>query len=102
MDINEFSVYVINNMSRATIGNALNIVNKFTGSEPEFKFEDFIAGIESYTNKLMSDNYNKNVCYKIFVLIDKTMTKYKSNIKYNKTFVMNDFIINLWRIMNGH
>lgn len=102
MEVNEFAKYVVDNMCRATVGNALNIVNKFNGPEAIYKFEDFIVEMEKYINKLVADNYDKNICYKVFTLINKTMAKYNSTVKYNKTFILNDFIIDLWRTMNGH
>lgn len=103
MDVNEFAEYVINNMCRATIGNALNIAKSFNDPEhPTYKFEEFINSVEKYLNSLLAGGYNKQVCYKVFVLADNTMKKYNSNIKYNKSFIIDDFIIELWRIMNGH
>lgn len=100
MDVKEYAKFVIDNMCRATVGNALNIVSKL--DDPEFyKFEDFAVELQKYVVTLLSSDFNKDKCYAVLSLISATLKKYRSNIKYNKTFILNDFIIDLWRILNG-
>lgn len=101
MEVNEFAKFVLDNLTRATIGNTLNISNKLDCSD-YYKFTDFLEEIQKYTEKLLLDGFDKNKCYEILVLANKTLKKYKSEVKYNKTYIINDFVINLWRIMNGH
>lgn len=101
MDVKEFAKFVIDNMCRATIGNALNIVNKLDNPE-YYNFEEFIVELQKYVASLLTTDFSKDKCYSILSLISTTVKKYRSNIKYNKTFILNDFIIDLWRIMNGH
>lgn len=101
MEVNEFAKFVLDNLTRATIGNTLNISNKLDCSD-YYKFTDFLEEIQKYTEKLLLDGFDKNKCYEILVLVNKTLKKYKSEVKYNKTYIINDFVINLWRIMNGH
>lgn len=101
MEVKEFSKYVVDNLGRATVGNALNIINRLSEIAPA-TFVDFVNEVIKYSETLMSNGtLNKNTCYKIVVLSNKILTKYNSDVKYNKTFIMNDFIIDLWRIING-
>ena len=53
MDVVEYAKYVINNMSRATIGNALNISNKFSN---EYDFKEFLVSISKYLETLLATN----------------------------------------------
>lgn len=102
MEVNEFAKFVIDNMGRATAGNALNIVNKLDNPE-YYKFSDFAVELQKYIAAILADgSYNKDKCYEMLVLLDKTIQKYNSPIKYNKTFIINDFILELWRIIHGH
>lgn len=101
MEVNEFAKFVLDNLTRATIGNTLNISNKLDCPD-YYKFIDFLDEIQKYTEKLLLDGFDKNKCYEILVLANKTLKKYKSEVKYNKTYIINDFVIDLWRIMNGH
>lgn len=101
MEVNEFAKFVIDNMHKATVGNALNIALKLDNPE-YYAFDSFLIELEKYCTTILQDGFNKNKCYSIFTLINNTLNKYNSPIKYNKTFIINDFIIDLWRIMNEH
>lgn len=101
MEVAEFAKHVIDNMHKATVGNALNIALKL--DNPEFySFKVFLNEMEKYCYQVLQDGFNKQKCYCIFALINKTLKKYNSEIKYNKTFIINDFVIDLWRIMNEY
>ena len=100
MDIKDYSKYVLDNMNRATLGNALNIALKFNS---EYKFENFIDNIiiqckfEILENKHDDDKY-----YKILGIAYNSLKYYKSSINYNKSFIIDDFIIDLWKVLNGY
>lgn len=100
MDVKEFSKYVLDNINRATLSNAMNIANKI--DKPEFySFNDFIIGLENYTVDLLKLNKKSpNICYNILSCVDKHRKRYNSDIKYNKLFIIDDLLIDLWRIVN--
>ena len=100
MTVEEFSKYVIDNMPRATIGNALNISLRINGTE--YEFPSFIKGVEAYISEcLIKGKGVKEKSYGIFYICNKYLKQYNSSFNYNKEYIINDFIIDLWRIMNG-
>lgn len=99
MTVSEYAKYVVSNMNRATLGNALNIVKKF---ETEYNFVDFLASVDSYVLQVLNSNLlDKSKCYNILYLTNNALKKYNSNFNYNKNFIMDDFIIDLWGVING-
>lgn len=101
MTLEEFSKYVIDNMTRATVGNALNISLRINGSG--YQFVDFIKGVETYiADCIVKNKLTKDKCYGIFYICNKYLKQYNSTFNYNKEYIINDFIIDLWRILNGN
>ena len=99
MTVSEYAKYVVSNMNRATLGNALNIVKKF---ETEYNFVDFLTSVDSYVLQVLNSNLlDKSKCYNILYLTSNALKKYNSNFNYNKNFIMYDFIIDLWGVING-
>jgi hypothetical protein len=99
MRVDEYAKYVINNMNRATLGNALNISNKFNS---EYNFIEFLNFINTYIEDVMvSKLLQKDKCYNILYLSNKAFKMYNSDFNYNKTFIIDDFIIELWQVLNG-
>lgn len=101
MDVRDYAKYTIDNLSRATLSNALNISSKLD-VQGGYLFTDFANNIYSYTITLLdSGKLNVNKCYDILSITNSALKKYNSNIKYNKLFIKDDYIINLWRVING-
>ena len=101
MNVKDYAKYVVDNMSRATIGNALRIGLKLD-VEDGYNFLEFLKEIELYITTLVSQNkYDKNKCYAICTIISEATRKYNSNINYTKKYIINDFIIDLWKIIEG-
>lgn len=101
MTIQEFAKYVIGNMRRATLGNAMNIADKL--DNPQFyTFLDFIDNAYNYTIELLKDDRaNKDKCYSLLHLFKTLKDKYNSDFKYNKKFIIDDLVIEMWGIING-
>lgn len=101
MLVNEFARYVINNMGRATLGNALNIANRF--SSGDYNFIEFLNQVNVYVADLLKSNtLNSIKCYNILSITDKTLKLYNSEFNYNKSFIVDDFIIDIWSVLNGN
>lgn len=99
MNTHDYSRYIINNITRATIGNALKISDKI---DTEYKFLDMLNEICLYIDELIiNGNLNKECCYSIYYIINKYKKQYNSSFNYNKKYIINDFIIDLWKIMNN-
>ena len=100
MNTKEYAKYVVDNMHRATLPNALNIAKKF---DVDYNFEEFLTEMELYVQSLIQQNkFDIHKCYRMCIIIQNTLSKYKSEIKYNKTFIFNDFIIDLWKVFDGN
>ena len=101
MTVEDYAKYVINNITRATIGNALKISDKLD-TDNNYKFLDFINYFSTYICELNKDGkLNNDKFYSIMYIINNCINKYNSNINYNKRFIINDFIIDFWKIMEG-
>lgn len=100
MNIQQFSAYVIENMHRATLANALNIADKLDNAD-YYPFTDFTKSITVYVagTEVAKRIGNVKMC-RIIALIYDIMKKYNSDIKYNKRMLIDSFIISLWQIMN--
>ena len=100
MTVEEFSKYFIDNISRATVSNALKVTIKV--NDTDYMFNDFVKGIITYTETCIKENrFKPSICYGILYICDKYSRKYNSEIKYSKEYIVNDFIIDLWRLVNG-
>jgi len=100
MTVGEFSKYFIDNISRATVSNALKVTIKV--NDTDYMFNDFIRGIITYIENCIKENrFTPEKCYGIIYLCNKALKKFNSEIKYSKEYIVNDFIIDLWRLMNG-
>lgn len=102
LTVEEYAKYVVTNIGRAQLPNAYKIAENFEGPGC-FDFEMFLKYMVPYIEDLIKENrLDINKCYAMLVLINTTLTKYKSPFKYNKTFLVDDFIMDLWRIAGGH
>ena len=98
MEIYDYAKYIINNITRATIGNALKISDKIDST---YKFIDLINNICKYIDELILNNrLEKEKCYSIYYIINKYTKLYNSQFS-TKKYIINDFIIDLWKIMNS-
>lgn len=99
----EYAKYTLDNLSRATLGNALNIASKID-TENCYKFKDFIDGLNDYSLKLLENansDLDKNKCFDLLHTINKYDKMYNDDtVKYNKYFIIDNLIIDLWDITN--
>lgn len=101
MSISDYARYIINNITRATIGNALRIGDKID-IDGGYKFDELLNNICIYIDELiLNKNLSKEKCYSIYYIINLYKKQYLSEIKYNKKYIINSFIIDLWKIMNS-
>ena len=71
MNVTDFAKYVIDNMHRATLANAMNIAEKIDNEE-YYAFKDFTDNVNTYvSNALQDDKINNMQAYKILGCIDK-------------------------------
>ena len=98
MSVKEYAKYVIDKIQIAAIGNTLNISKKFI--DKDFDFVEFLESAQEYVVSLLNQNFSKDKCYRILVLISDSLKKYKSTeAVYNKSFIYNNFVVTLWLIM---
>ena len=101
MEVKDFAKYVIDNMHRASLANALNIPNKLD-TEGYYKFEEFVNNIVNYINESLSNNHiDKTEAYNILIYSNDWLKMYKSEFNYNKQMIIDNYIIDLWEIING-
>ena len=98
MEIKDYAKYVIDNITRATCGNTLNITNKFLNKEYDYK--DFIKHLVEYVEEiLVSGRISKDKCYSILHIANESL-KALNKPSYIETYIIDDFLIDLWRILN--
>lgn len=98
MTVNEYAIYVIDNMHRASAANALNITNKL---DNEYNFIEFVENILTYIeNCYNTKKLNNLICSKIIVECSIAINKYNSNIKYNNKMIIDTFILKVWEAFN--
>ena len=98
MTVKEFARYVLSNMGRATVSNAMNITNKL---DKEYSFEDFSQAIIDCVNEQLSTvKPNSEVASRVLVASYNARKKYNSDIKYNKQMIIDQFILDLWEAIN--
>lgn len=100
MEVYDYARYVIVNMHRASISNALNISNKF---EDTYKFDDFLLNLQKAAKDINQEStvLSNDCLVDILSCINKSLKLYKSPIKYSKIFIIDDFIISIWKILNN-
>lgn len=102
MSVKDFAKYVIDNLGRASIGNSLNISQKFFGDNA-YNIKDFIGFVDEYVASLMSNQ--KVSCikgYKIYISGRNAIEKLENtSIKYNEYMIVDDYVMSLWGIING-
>ena len=101
MEVKDFAKYVIDNMHRASLVNALNISNKLD-TDGYYKFEEFINCIVEYINECLSNKRIESFdAYNILISSNDWLKMYKSEFNYNKQMIIDNYIIDLWEIING-
>ena len=92
----EFGKYIINNIKRATLSNALNICNKID-IDGGYDFNELVKSINDYTGELIATSkIDKIIAYKIIIICKDAVDKYNSSFNYNKKMIIDDFVIRLW------
>lgn len=98
----EYAKYIIDNMGRAQLSNALTITTKFD-VDNGYKFTDILINIQKYLDKLIiEDKFDKMKCYKLLVIVSNTLNDLNNSKNINKIYIYNDFIINIWKVFNGY
>ena len=87
----EFGKYIINNIKRATLSNALNICNKID-IDGGYDFNELVKSINDYTGELIATSKID----KIIIICKDALDKYNSSFNYNKKMIIDDFVIRLW------
>jgi len=101
MDVVDFSKYVVNNLNRATLSNALNITNTVISSK--YNLEEFVNNIIKYSIELgQQDKLNYNLVYNILFYSNKCLETLKNKGSLTDTMILDDYIIEIWRTINGH
>ena len=112
MSVEDFAQYVINNLHRATLSNALGstetdvnghlkqpgIAGKLNNDD-FYKFTEFVECV----NKLIpKSSLPKEKVYEVLVAGNKALKEFTSDFKYNERMIIDTYIINLWSIVNGN
>ena len=101
MNVSDFAKYVIDNLHRASLSNALNISSKLDNDE-YYTFVDFVDNIIAYVNSRLADkNIDTFEAYNILIYSNNWLKMYKSEFNYNKDMIIDNYIIDLWEIING-
>lgn len=99
MTVNDYAKYTIDNLHRATLSNALNISSKI--DKPNcYSFIDFANGLKSYAIELLKLNTSNDIYYSIIYIVNKYTLMYNSNYNYNKLYIIDSLIIDLWEILS--
>ena len=100
MTVKDFAKYVIDNMSRASLANSLNIATKLDNPE-YYSFIEFLNEIVLYVNELLKDNKIDTMrAYRILVASDDSKKLYESDKSAVKTMIIDDYVMNIWRAYN--
>lgn len=101
MTVGDFAKYVVDNMHRATLSNAMNIADKLDNPD-YYQLVDFAKNIDSYIGDVsVETRLGKIIVCKILVATDDCLKHYMSDIKYNKRMIIDNYIIEIWRAING-
>mgnify|MGYP003571242458 CR=1 FL=1 len=100
MDVKEFAKYVIDNMSRASLANSLNIASKLDNPE-YYKLLDFLNEVVLYVNDLLKENKMDTLrACRILVASDDCKKMYELDKPAIKTMIIDDYVMNIWRAFN--
>ena len=98
--VQEFAEYVVDNMWRATVANALNIADSLD-SEGGYSLTDFVKSVESYLGTEKALKFLGAVkTSAMIVACYRCLKSYNSDFKYNKRMIIDNFIIDLWEASN--
>ena len=100
MTVEKFAQYVINNLNRATLANAMNIADKLDNPD-YYNFQEFNNYVLQYLNTQDVVNFlGREKTYKILYACYDAVKAYNSEFKYNKRMIIDDYIIKLWSAVN--
>ena len=106
MLLEDFAKYVIDNMTRATLVNALNITNKLSNTKKSpdiYNASEFLRAVYNYLNSKLSGDCTDTIkIYKTIVATDKCLKSLESSVPYNETMVIDSYIIEIWESLNGY
>lgn len=100
MSVDKFAEYVVNNLCRATLANAMNIADKLDNPD-YYVFTEFNDFVIRYLGTLSVQQFlgNVKVCKMLYACY-KASEAYNSNFKYNKRMIIDNYIIDLWNAIN--
>lgn len=97
MEVEDFAKYVIDNISRASLSNALNITDRVL---KEYNALDFCDAILNECYK-----YGGGLEARVLVGICKACYDFKKQLKLekvNEKMILDNLIVNIWEASNGH
>lgn len=98
--VQEFAEYVVDNMWRATVANALNIADKLD-TDGYYKLDEFVKAVEAYIGTEKALKFLGKVKASAMVIACYNCLKYyNSTFKYNKRMIIDNFIIDMWEASN--
>lgn len=103
MTTEQYAKFVIDNMSRATLANALNIT-QYIDTEDNYSFAEFVNAVADYLCGKIPKMDRRGVLISADVLSvgNRYLKKYNSDKKYNKRQLIDNYIIGVWEaIGNG-
>ena len=87
-------------MHRATLANALNIATKLDSADG-YKFDELCLEMQKYVKDCLAQNkIDCDKCYSILSALNKALKAYNSTFNYSKAFIIDDFLIQLWDILD--
>lgn len=102
MSCEEYAKYVIDNMYRASLPNALNIATSLIG-DAKYGVNDFINHLITYVElNIQNNKMDKMDAYRIIVHSKDCLDMYNSEFKYNKNMILDTYIINIWEVLHGY
>ena len=100
MTVKDFARYVLSNLGRATVSNAMNITEKID-NEGFYPFDEFSQAIIDCVNEQLSTiKPNSEVASRVLVASYNARKKYSSVVKYNKKMIIDQYIIDMWEAVN--
>ena len=101
MNVQEYADFVLSNIGRATLANALNIADKI-GDGKSYKAVDFVNSLlVSVDNRVSCGKLDKKVSYSVIGAIAECMKDLESPKNYNERMIMDNLIIGLWEAYCG-